>query len=193
MRCGGQRADKQEAACHRGTCPSRSWRWRPLALTGSTLPPQANPHILPEIWKQGLPLLQDASGQFKSTFRVREQGSKHSHSHTPMQRLAALLCLRIIPHSLSQPHAHLTDLGLGTRALGFCKPMQLVGMGSGLRTACLESLVYCMTCSKPHSEDCSPFKSKTKEPLFTHLVPETMSPIPRIMHKLSQYRKWCSS
>lgn len=144
------------SCCHRGTCPSRSCRW-PLALMGSALRPQAEPHVLPEIWKQGLPLLQDASGQLKSIFRViGEQGSKHSHSQAPMQRPATLLCLRIIPHSLSQPHSSLIDLGLGTRALGFCKPVQLVGTGSRLRIACLESLVYCMTCSKPHSEVLQP-------------------------------------
>lgn len=130
VRCGGQRADRQEAACHRGTCPSGSWRWRPLALVGSTLPPQPNPQVLPKIWKQGLPLLQDVSGQLKSIFRVTgEQGSKHSHSHTPTRRLATLLCLRIIPYSLSHPRSQLIDPGMGTRALGFCKPGQLVGMG----------------------------------------------------------------
>lgn len=127
VRCGGQRADKQEAACHGVTWHSRSWRRQPPALMGNALPPRQYQQVPLEIWKQGLarmlPPLEDVSAQVKSVFRVRgEQGSQSSCRQAPEQALVTLegeYYLVWCSHSLSLPHPDLINLGWGPRALGF--------------------------------------------------------------------------
>ena len=152
---------------------------------GNALPPRQYQQVPLEIWKQGLarmlPPLEDVSAQVKSVFRVRgEQGSQSSHRQAPEQALVTLegeYYLVWCSHSLSLPHPDLINLGWGPRALGFCKPTQLMGMGSqDWEPPPWSTRWLAASLTQEHG---SPFKSKsTKEPLFTHLVPETTFPIP---------------